>query len=275
MNALSPARHPWLAALRADPGDALQAAIAGTADLSPWGRAEPQDAIAAVLHGVPRADPAWAALDEGCRQALAELRDRLLRAASEPAFHLALIRSERLLAVIGRLQQGETVADLHRRYPWWLAGFESGVVPDGVDLRAAYLRLLALTQEIAPGAPARLMPLWLDLCAESGEAGRYPAEYLAIGLLGLRRMRLAPGQSAQEEAACHGLARWAARQRPTRETFLARWGEIEHAFPRAFDFWPPLVERVLAQAEGGMSTQGGFPAADWWREELELSLIHI
>ncbi len=157
---------------------------------------------------------------------------------------------------------------------------ETAIVDRGLDLRREFWRALALTQDVLAGtaAPRRLMTLWFELCAEAGPLGRYDESYLDVGLVGLRRLPLGPADDSNEEAVCHGIARWAARQRPDQRTFFARWHEIESAYPRSPMYWPPLVANVIAATEEHPTQETdygsvSFPAAAWWREELELPAV--
>lgn len=272
----APTRHPWLAALIARPAMELRALLEGYADVAPYGRAEPADAAVSLLHGVAGDDPARIAFDQACGETLAILRGDLSRASGEEYEHLALIL-DRLLTVIGRVRPRQTIADLHARYPYWFRMVEAATIDDGLDVRREFWRLLALTQDAAglSAQPRRLMPLWLELCAEAGPLGLYDESYLDVGLIGLRRLPLGPADSSTEEAVCHGIARWAARQQPGKLVFLSRWREIESAYPRSPDYWPDLVADVIAATEAYLSQAterrtSGFPAAAWWRDELDL-----
>lgn len=270
------ARHPWLEALVAAPEAQVRALVNGHADIFPLGRAEPADAAASLLYGLAGDDPARRAFDQGCAALLDWLRDRIGAADASLAERL-LAMLDRLFAVIRRTRPRDTVADLHARYTRWFRLVETSRIDDGLDPRREFWRLLALTQDMAPAdlPPRRLMPLWLDLCAEAGPFGRFADSCLDVGLLGLRRLPLGPGDDANEEAVCHGIARWAAAQRPNREDFLARWREVEAVYPRTLDFWPPLVDDVIAATEEHIATvrddrRASFPAAAWWRAEMEL-----
>ena len=271
------ARHPWLAALQAGPEAGVRALVGGYADIPPYGRAEPADAAASLLFGLDEDDPARAAFDHGCQALLQALGDAI-PPSDDTVYERYLASLDRLFAVIRRIRPPATVRRLHQNYIRWAGLAETAVVDRGLDLRREYWLVLALTQDQRPAEPRRLMPLWLDLCAEAGSAGRYDETYLDVGLVGLRRLPLGADDDSNEEAVCHGIARWAARQRPDRLTFLARWREIEAAYPRTPSYWPPLVEDVIAATEEHLSTEarkGGvsFPAAAWWREELELSPV--
>jgi tetratricopeptide (TPR) repeat protein len=274
--AAAPGRHPWLAALIAAPEAELRALVGGYADIAPYGRAEPADAATSLLFGLPADDPARAAFDQGCRMLLDDLRAAIIGAGVE-TYERHLGTLDRLLAVIRRTQPRNTTYVLHTRYAHWFRLVETAVVDHGMDLRREFWRVLAVTQVVLRGTPAprRLMTLWFELCAEAGPLGRYDESYLDVGLVGLRRLPLSPADDSNEEAVCHGIARWAARQRPDRQTFLARWREIESAYPRTPMYWPPLVADVIAATEDYLAQQAEhgtvtFPAAAWWQEDLEL-----
>lgn len=263
------ARHPWLDALRHDPSGQVRALIDGLAAITPYERAEPGDAAAMLLGGLATGDPSLDDFDQGCQATLETLRQEL-RAADADDFPFVALTMQRLLQVIRRLCPAGTVADLHRRYLYWHDTLEACVVDRSLDPRREFWRLLALTQGHAPDhAPRRLMALWLDICAQAGPYGRLDPSYLDVGLLGLRKLPIGGDIAANEEAVCHGLALWAAHQRPDRKTFEDRWWEIEAAYPRAADFWPPLVARVLAVMAEKLEGKD-FPVSRWWRHVNEL-----
>jgi tetratricopeptide (TPR) repeat protein len=267
-----PPRHPWLDALIAHPEQEITALVEGYADIFPYNRGEPADSAVALLAGVEQDDPAHVAFDQGCLVLLETLRSELLtlgKSAKSAMGNLA-----RALAVIRRVRPPITSADLHRRYPYWLGVFETAVLDRGLDLRRDYWRTLALTQDVATGQKRRLMAHWLQLCAEAGRFGRFDNTYLDVGLVGLGYLPLGQDHDSNEEAMCHGLARWSLRQRPTKADFLARWREIESAYPRAPDYWPPLVADVIRTLETTLHEErddyhASFPAASWWREDTD------
>jgi tetratricopeptide (TPR) repeat protein len=268
----APVRHPWLDDLVRTPEAELRALIGGYADIAPFGRDEPADAAVSLLYGLPEDDPALLAFDTGCLALLETLR-RAIVIADASVYERQVADFHRLLAVIRRVEPTDTVRDLHGRYAYWFHTVETSVVDAGLDLRREFWRLLALTQDAA-APPRRYLALWLDICAESGLQGRFDATYLDVGLLGLRRLPLGDADASNEEAACHGIARWAARQRPVRRLFLDRWREVESAYPRNADYWPPLVDEVIAATEEHLTSEVGqptsFPAVTWWRDELDL-----
>lgn len=272
---VAPQRHPWLERLISDPAAEVRRLAEGTASIHPYGRAEPSDAAATVLFGLAPDDPAVVAFDQGALEVLAQYRAATARAKGVEVDRVALAALD-LIKVIQRLVPRSTVVDLHRRFPYWNAGAETLVIDRGLDLRREYYRVLALTQDIAAEAglpPRRLLSFWLDLCGEAGRRGRYDESYLTVGLLGLRSLPLGD-QGANEEAALHGLARWADAQRPSKVRFMREWRVLEGAFPHDPTFWTDLVARVLAAVEEEIArqTEGArdtFPAAGWWREDVD------
>ncbi len=268
-------RHPWLDQLVAAPAVEVRALVEGTASIHPFGRAEPSDAAATLLFGLQQDDPAVEAFDRGVLETLRQYRTETARAEGARRDRIALAAID-LMTVVQRLTPKDTVIDLHRRFAYWNAWAETLVVDRGLDLRREYWRVLALTQDLAGEAgfePRRLLPFWLDICGEAGTRGYYDDSYLTVGLLGLRSLPLGD-EGGNEEAALHGLARWADAQRPSKARFLREWHVLESAFPRDPTFWTHLVARVLASAEAEIGRQTNnvrttFPATAWWREDVE------
>ncbi len=274
---IAPSRHVWLERLIAAPVEQVRALVEGSADIPPFGRAEPSDAATTLLFALSKDDPALRAFDDGALGALEYYRKASPRLKNAAWDRNALAAFD-LMRVIQRLCPGSTSVDLHRRFPYWYNWAENLVIDQGLDLRREYWRALALTQEPAKDAgldARRLLPFWLNVCSEAGQRGRYDETYLIVGLLGLRRLPLGDDQDANEEAALQGLARWAEAQLPKKKQFLREWAVIEGAFPRDALFWAPLVAKVLDTVEDQLShktnqRQATFPAAEWWREEVEL-----
>ena len=270
------ARHPWLDDLVRQPEAELRALIGGYAEIAPFGRDEPPDAAMSLLYGIPDDDPARRAFDAGCLALFEALRREIVAAADADAYEGAVADFYRLLAVVRRAGPPDTLCDLHRRYLYWFHVVETSVVDRGLDPRREFWRLLALTQEAATPA-RRYLATWLEICAEAGPHGRYDLSYLDVGLMGLRRLPLGESDSSNEEPVCHGIARWAARQKPDKNLFLERWREVEAAYPRSPDYWPDLVEDTIAATEDYLTAETGhsvsFPAADWWRDELDLPRV--
>lgn len=251
-----PPRHPWLDRLIADPGAEVRALVERTANVHPYRRAEPSDAAAALLFGLAAEDPVLKAFDQGALEVLLQYRAATARIDREQLDRIALAAVD-LMTVVQRLSPRNTVIDLHRRFLYWNAWAETLVLDRGLDLRREYWRALALTQDIAADAgsePRRLLPFWLDVCGEAGRHGHYDESYLTVGLLGLRALPLGE-EAANEEAALHGLARWADAQRPAKKRFLREWRVLEGTFPRDPLFWTNLVARVVASVEEKIAHQ--------------------
>lgn len=271
------ALEKWKAQLRDDGKAALRALLNGTASLGRLSAAEPEDAVDAILASEARDSDVVRSFDCGCTELLEEFRLNLLQQEGR-SFRIELAKLVTLVTIIRRLLPEQTVAALHRRYVLWGGFFENFVVDRGLDLRREYFRILALSQDIAADhglEPRRLMPLWLSVCAESGDAGRYGASYLRIALLGLRRLPLGDDYDANEDFALQGLARWAVTQRSSTAAFEREWRILEGDFPRDAGFWTDRVQAAITAAERELSerTKGAettFPIAAWWREDVDI-----
>lgn len=267
----------WKAQLRDDGKAALRALLNGTASLGRLSAAEPEDAVDAILASEPHDSDVIRGFDRGCAELLEEFRSTLLQQEGR-SFRIKLAKLVTLVTIIRRLLPEQTVADLHRRYVLWSGFFENFVVDRGLDLRREYFRILALSQDVAADhglEPRRLMPLWLSISAESGDAGRYDASYLRVALLGLRRLPLGDGFDANEDFALQGLARWAVTQRPSKAAFEREWRILEGDFPRDAGFWTDRVQAAITAAERELSerTNGAettFPVGAWWREDVDI-----
>ncbi|KNG95081.1 tetratricopeptide repeat protein [Pseudaestuariivita atlantica] len=271
------ALEKWKAQLGDDGKAALRVLLNGTASLGRLSAAEPEDAVDAILASEARDSDIVSGFDRGCTELLEEFRLTLLQQEGR-SFRIELAKLVTLVTIIRRLLPEQMVVDLHRRYVLWSGFFENFVVDRGLDLRREYFRILALSQDVAADhglEPRRLMSLWLSVCAESGDAGRYDASYLRVALLGLRRLPLGDDFDANEDFTLQGLARWAVTQRPTTAAFEREWRILEGDFPRDAGFWGDRVqmavtaaERELAERTNGAETT--FPIARWWREDVDI-----
>ncbi|MFD2249553.1 hypothetical protein FHS82_004003 [Pseudochelatococcus lubricantis] len=276
--ATSSALEKYKAQLRDDGKAALRAILNGTASLGRLSAAEPEDAVDAILASEPRDSDVVRGFDRGCAELLEEFRSTLLQQEGR-SFRIELAKLVTLVTIIRRLLPEQTVVGLHRCYVLWSGFFENFVVDRGLDLRREYFRILALSQDIAAAdqglKPRRLMPLWLSVCSENGDAGRYDASYLRIALLGLRRLPLGDDFDANEDFALQGLARWAVTQRPSTAAFEREWRILEGDFPRDAGFWTDRVQAAITATERELSerTRGAettFPVAAWWREDVDI-----
>lgn len=274
---MSGEHEAWREQLRTDGREALLALLSGRASLGRLSAAEPEDAVAAILHGAEPDSDLMRSFDTCCLSILKSFRSELLRREGN-AFIVGIKRLDTMLSIVRRMLPSQTTVDLHRNFVLWNAFFDNFVIDRGLDLRREYSRLLALSQYIAEEnglAPRRLMPLWLSICADSGAFGRYDQSYLRVAMIGLRGLPLGEEFSANEDFALQGLARWAASQSPTKPEFMKEWRLLEGDFPRDAGFWSEHVQQAVTAAERELfeRTHGAvatFPAADWWREDVDL-----
>ncbi len=234
---------------------------------------EPADAAASILaRGKAKSED----IDTECLALLEKFRVEIFsRNAIE--FDVHVLRLSKLLATVNRLTPRKTVADLHKRFMLWNGFFSNFVLDHSLDLRREYWRLLASTQHIAAEAgisPRRLMPMWLSICADSGFGGLFHESYLRVALMGLRRLPLGEEFSSNEDFALQGLARWAMKRKPPKPKFIQQWRVLEGDFPRSGEFWHSHVEAAVAAVEHELrevteNKGASFPAAQWWREDVD------
>jgi tetratricopeptide (TPR) repeat protein len=263
--------------LRSDAAEALRQLMRGTASVGHLSAQEPQDVLASIVQSKDADSSLCGLVDEACLSLLDEYRTQF-SAANDSLSDVDLAHLHSLVLVIRRLLPVTTIFNFHRRFLLWNGFFENFVIDSGFDLQREFLRILALSQEIATAhglEPRRLMPLWLSICGESGTMGKYDAGYVRIALLGLRRLPLGDEFSSNEDFVLQGLARWAVSQRPALSAFEREWRLIEADFPRTVSFWTGRVQLAVTAAERELSerTQGQeqtFPLAAWWREDVDL-----
>jgi tetratricopeptide (TPR) repeat protein len=263
--------------LRADAVGALRRLLQGTISLGQFSAAEPHDVLAAVLDDEARNSGFFDSVGNACLYLLDEHRSQFQIKIANVS-DLQLSRLNNLILIIRRLLPPLAVVDFHRRFDVWNSFFENFVIDTSFDLRREFLRILALSQEIAAahGLEARrLMPLWLAVCGESGAMGRYDLSYVRIALLGLRKLPLHDELSSNEDFVLQGLARWAVSQRPTVAAFEREWRLIEADFPRTVTFWADRVQLAVTAAERELrertrQAEHTFPLAAWWRSDVDL-----
>ncbi len=264
----------WKANLRDDGAAALKKLLKRKASLASLSAAEPDDAVSVIYH-LDGYDPDVVhGLDQGCASLCKEYLATLLQ-RRDPDFEFEIPRLRHLLIIIRRLLPEQTIVDFHRRFHLWNAFFENFVVEPYLDLRREYFTVLAFSQHIAARhglAPRQLMPLWLTVCAESGDAGRYDKSYLRVGILGLTRLPLGDDPNANADIALQGLTRWAVAQRPSEEEFDTQWTLFKDKFTHDPEFWVNRVHKAIANAERNITERAGnetsFPIAQWWRNDV-------
>jgi len=242
-------RHPWLMALQADPVREVTKLLAGQAATQPFDHGEPGDAAELLFGGLGPLDAAVQALDEGLAKWLEEQRKRRSRDPRDHQVHV--LRGIRALDTITRVPVKACVDLLWKDYIKWYSWADQQVPGTNADLRAAFLRTLALTQERLDNRPAEAnIPFWLAI---SGRAGRsYPDHYVDLAILGLRRLPLPPipERDLSKEGLCMvALANWASERSHLGDAFAWRWNALRHAFPRFPSHWETIFKNKILPRE--------------------------
>lgn len=261
-------RHPWLAAFATSPADEFNNLITGHADLGTLSRLDPPDAADMLFGQLHDDDPARLALDWAVLGWL-EARRRQ-PPPEEQADRQCWIREVQDAFDIVALVRARSAANaLRRGFASWNAWASELVMAPARDARAAYWSMLAQTQPLLREAQPDLNPFslashWLRICGDAG--GNLPSHYLAIGLLGLRR--LPDTADGSEIPWLTGLADWALTQRPSREAFLTQWKALKSLYPRTPMHWRRRIDQVLSQDR--FRCQGLLSPA-WWGEDPDLA----
>lgn len=268
-SARTPDRHPWLATFVQDPAKGFAELLAGYAKIPPYERADAPDAARMLFGPLPKDDPARRALGPAILHWL-EQRRRERPPAGRPRLQHWIAEICEALEIVSALDVADAARALRRRYILWNEWTAGLVLSPARDAHAAYWRMLTLTQPLLArqtdaGDPGELAPLWLEICRQSGSA--LPRRYLAIGLLGLRRV---PGGAPHGSEApwVAGLAQWALAQDPSDTEFQAEWLALKPLYPRTPRRWRELVGRLLATAE--FHDRGIEPPA-WWRGDADFA----
>ena len=269
----------WKEWLRKDGKSALRAVLERSAALGHLSAAEPDDSLCSFMRMESGDSDTARAFDHGCLSLVREWRDTLLQ-QERANFDRGLANLDDLVTIIQRLLPRRTVVEFHRHFDSWGGFFENFVVDEGLDLRREYFRVLAFSQHIAAEdlGLRELMPLWMSICAECGDAGRYDPFYLRVAMIGLGRL---PSPSsgdvvANEVLALQGLALWAATQMPDEDSFATEWKMLQLDFERETGFWKERVQAAISVAERKLSERTGgeettFPLAAWWRRDVGLA----
>ena len=265
----------WKACALQDGKAAVEALLWRTAELGRLSAAEPYDAAGDMLGNDDVESGVFDAFDEGCLSLAKEYRDGFLR-TPEAKDWTGPLHLDMLLRIVRRLLLPKTILDFHRNFDSWNAFFENFVVDSGLDLRREYYRVLSLSQSIAvaDGLHARrLVPLWLSVCAGSGDAGPFDRTNLEAALDGLRLLPQDEKHPAIANPELLGLAFWAARQRPDEEEFGLEWRIRKNVYNRAVDFTKDGVQAAVAVAERDLAERTGgeertFPLAGWWLRDV-------
>ena len=256
-----PGRHPWIAQFLADPLAGYGDLVAGYAAIHPYERADAPDAARLLFGGLPEGDPVRDRLDAAVLAWLEAWRRDPVPAAAGPRQRWVRQLCE-TLEITYLLNLPRTAVALRRRRLMWEDFCSRHVLAPSRDAREMLWRAMALTQKLAhatdPAIPAQgLLPLWHTLCRESGEGGALPQRYLAVGLLGLRRLPKGEGDLPW----LAGLAHWALAREPSTEAFRAEWLALKPLYPRNLEVWRDLVTRLLGTKE---FRDAGIEPPGWW-----------
>lgn len=255
----APYRHPWLETFERDPVSGFADFLAGYASIHPYDRADAPDAARMLFAHLPADDPARLALD-GAVLACLEQRRKGLVPTIPSKLQRFIAETAEAFEIVASLDLVDAATILRRRFVVWNEWVAGLVLSPARDVRAAYWRMLALTQPLmqdsAEGANlVHLEPLWHRICREAG--GALPPHYLEIGLLGLRRL---PSSADSSAPWLTGLAQWALANDPSDAAFKAVWLPLKSLYPRPAKTWRKLVGELLQSA-----AFGDVDAPGWWR----------
>ena len=265
----------WKAKLLVDGKAAVQALLCRSAGLGHLSAAEPHDVADRILGKQDVETGVFDAFDKGCLSLAEEYRAGFLL-TPEAQNAADSIYLDTLLRIVRRLLPPLTVMDFHLRFESWNGFFENFVVDSGLDLRREYYRVLSLSQDIAAdhGLDARrLVPLWLSVCAGSGDSGQFDISNLEVALDGLRLLPNDDKHPARTSPELLGLAFWAAQQQPGEGEFKFEWTLRKKYCKRTDEITAERVQTAVAIAERDLTerTKGEettFPLADWWLRDV-------
>ena len=257
----APKRHPWLDEFVQAPVPGFGDLLAGYARVAPYERADAPDAARMLFGGLQADDTARLALGPAI-VAWLEQRRREVPPQGRPHQQRWVREICEAFEIVALLDVADAACTLRRRFIIWNEWAGRFVLTAARDARAEYWRMLALTQpavaRMATGQTIPdLSPLWLEICRRSD--AELPHRYLSIGLLGLRRLAVAPNGSEAPWIA--GLAHWALEHRPSPEEFQAEWLALKPLYPRRDQRWRELVGHLL---ETKPFQDADIKAPGWW-----------
>lgn len=255
-------RHLWLEVLEASPQDSVADLMAGYASVFPYTRADAPDAVRMLVGHLPDNDPAREALASGMSSWLHAKRAEPL--PSDPARLQDFVRQvTEAFEIISLIELTEPAVELREQYVRWFDWASRLNLAPSRDGRASYLRMIANTQTIVAehiSEPDGLAPFWIRMCKESGST--YPARYLQIGLLGLRRL---PGEIERGGSPwIAGLAAWARAQNPSGKEFMRTWRPIKRLHPASLRTMRQRVFNVLSQKS---FVDADIQSPGWWASD--------
>ncbi|MCH8999637.1 MAG: hypothetical protein IID48_15435, partial [Proteobacteria bacterium] len=262
-------RHPWLDAFLADPASELDDLLSGHARIGPYESADAPDAARLLFGGLPEEDEARSVLD----RALLEWLDSQRAGGMPELDRLPLERWVRKVSeafeIVGLLMLPESSRDFRRRFVVWNSWADRLAVAAQRDGRYTLWRTLALTQRLVAGTEPTanrfaFQPLWLRICEQAGSG--FPPHYLAVGLLGLRRLPEREG-SPSERPWITGLLRWAVGQTPPVAEFSQQWWTLKGLYPRMPSYWGRAIQETLRQSS---AKEMPGELKDWWRQDVKV-----
>lgn len=258
------ARLPWIAVFEADPETFYDRFIRGYAEVPPYERADAPDAARMLFGPLVAEDPARAQLGDAIIAWLNARRREPIPADRRKRGRLIREISESF-EIIRALEPGEAALWVHdnriRLMDWTSRLVES----PARDARAAFLLTLAVTQPVVDGED--LTRLWMDICREAG--GVLPAEYLDVGLMGLRRLSKMEHQTA-EAPWLAGLAQWALVREPSDQKFAAEWLALKRVYPRQPGQWRKEIAALLRTKQ---YRDAEIEPPAWWACDPEMAVM--
>jgi tetratricopeptide (TPR) repeat protein len=262
----SPTRHPWLDLFVQAPVEMFGDLLAGYARIPPYERADAPDAARMLFGGLPKTDRAWRALGPAILGWL-EQRRRATPPTGRPRQQRWVREICEAFEIVALLDVADAAATLRGQFVTWNEWAARFVLSPARDARAEYLRMVALTQPLVAALarqrdPNDLAPMWLEICRQAG--AELPRRYLAIGLLGLRRLQ--QGTTGSDAPWVAGLAHWALARSPTNAEFQAEWLALKPLYPRTDGRWRELVGPLLATK---LFKDADIKAPAWWRGDRD------
>ncbi len=263
----------WRDRMRDDGESALRDLLEGKVSLGSLTTAEPVDAVDTIMY-LDGVDPEIArGLDQACADLCADFHSKLSSRKGVES-EIEIRKFADLIAIIRRLLPERTVVDFHRRFGHWNRYFEKLAIDRQPDLRFDHFQILALSQNFAAkhGVDVSGLPeFWISICAESGGDGRYPKEFMWVGMLGLRYLPLGGDVDAKISFSLRALARWATTRKPGEMEFKSNWSLLQAYFPHDPGFWKRSVQNAILIERGDPDSESGntnIPIMRWWLEDI-------
>ena len=231
--------HPWLEDFLGDPAGQTRLLVRGLADLDRLSGAEPPEAARAIFCSPSTSAEAVKTLDEQMVRLLVELRSENIPTTNSGRRAVA-----DALQIVSDLHLTGSARTLRESQFLWLSWAAAHPIDSRTDVQAELFSTWAMTQDVCQDLPS-LEPFWLNLCELAGES--YPASYLGIALLGLRKLAATPGLPS-ERLWMSGLLLWGVARSPDSATFMAQWRALRVLFPRTNHYWRTAVSATLSQS---------------------------